>query len=163
MKYQDQTFRLKYDNRRLIENPKEISGERGLLDSVPVKDKKVCLNLRELSGMTGKLYDKWTYAPSKSLYKHEVETAVRVFIRGYLASECEYGLKKSDFKGYLEIITFIKRFCPDLRISKQSISNLKHRKSVSKTVPRLRVNEEFVGYVKTYLPHFREFEFLKGD
>lgn len=161
VKYNDHSFRLKFDNRRLINDPSSESLGVPLLDSSPLYDKTQCLNLRQIAKLTDPLYDKCTHTVSKTKYKSVVDTSIRVFIRGYLSENPQFGLKKSDFKGYSDIIEFITVFAPSASLTKQSISNLKHRKSVKRTVPCVGINKEFVAYVKSRIPHFKEDEFLK--
>lgn len=47
-----------------------------------------------------------------------------------------------------------------VKISEQSISNLKNRRLIWRPVPRNDENLKFVEYIKERLPHFRVEEFL---
>ena len=59
-------------------------------------------------------------------------------------------------KDYSSIINFIKVFKDDYRISKQSISNLKHRPLIKNQVPITDETLLFVNYVKSRYNHFDE-------
>lgn len=159
--YKDQTFRLKFDNRRLITNNNPKSEINNLLDSRPIKNAKACGDLRKLGNIMTKLYDKTTHTLTGSLYKSKVDLAIRNFIRLYLDNTPGYGLEKGTFKGYKDIIKFVKGFDKGARISKQSISNLKHRRVILQLVPNVRETREFVDYIKTIFPDFACHKFLK--
>lgn len=158
--YKDQTFRVKFDNRRLIESSTETEIVT-LRDSKPVENAKVCAELRSLGNILNSRFDKATHTLSGSLYKNMVDMAVRNFIRLYLADTPGYGLVKGTFKGYADIVKFVKGFDKSMRISKQSISNLKHRKLILQLVPNVRETREFVDYVKKVFPDFEVEKFLK--
>ena len=63
---------------------------------------------------------------------------------------------KSEVKDYSSIINFIKGFKIDYRISKQSLSNLKHRPLIKKQVPKTDETILFISYVKTKYSEFDE-------
>jgi hypothetical protein len=59
------------------------------------------------------------------------------------------------------VIEFIKGFDNKIKISKQSISNLKSRKMIFKTVPRSKETLKFIDYVKRKYKDFNDEEFFK--
>lgn len=122
-----------------------------------------CRRLRDLGNIMTKQYDKTTHTVSGSAYKSKVELAVRNFIRLYLNKDPGYGIVPGTFVGYKEIIEFVRGFGPtaDMRISKQSISNLKHRRIVLQMVPSTQETRDFVAYVKVIFPDFCEEKFLR--
>lgn len=87
-------------------------------------------------------------------YKSYVEVGIRSFIKGYLNEL--YGLKKSDFQNYQEIVDFVRGYEParNVKLSKQSISKLRNRRMIIKNVPRVKDVEEFAEYVKSKIKHF---------
>lgn len=166
--YCDQAFRLIHDNRRDIEETplcldSTVKPECRLRDSAPLMSKEKCSKLRKLASLTGKRYDKTTNQKAGSLYKNLPEIAVRVFIRDVLSNDPQLGLSKNDFKTYGDIIQLIKGCSATacVRISKSSISQLKNKSSVNRTVPRNESSEVFVKYVKNIYPAFKDSEFFK--
>jgi hypothetical protein len=165
----DQTIRLHYDNRRSIVEPSDFKGydmSNNLFDSKPLVSTLVCSQLRFLSKLAFKLpYLKSTpvRSSSKSVYKSYLEVGVRNFIKGYLSEEPCFGLKGSEFKRYNDLMSFIYGFdqAKDIKLSKQSVSNLKRRKLIFRPVPRTKENLEFMEYVVSKLPYFDKDSFLK--
>lgn len=94
---------------------------------------------------------------SKS-YKSYIETSVRAFVKACLTDndDCRYGIPKNYFKNYKEIINFINKheLAKDVKITESSISQLKNRRSISRTVPRTKENESFVEYLKLTFSNF---------
>jgi len=165
MVYKDQIFRLQYDNRRIIIVPKGLENNIDfssiLLDSKPVPNKEYSKNLRFMSKLhKQRLYNKQSSILSGNKYKDYTDLAIRTFIKGLLSNPPKYNLEDglSDYSG---IIEFLRKFNSSLKISKQSISNLKNRKMIFKSVPRTKENQEFVEYVKTKYPNFDDKTFFQ--
>lgn len=163
----DQVFRMLYDNRRQIvepENNTETNMSDKLFDSTPLFNKLDCLKQRFLSRLPFSLpFHKNTSKTRTSKYKSYLDVAVRNFIKGYLSKETCFGLKGDEFKTYKDLMNFIygNVSAKDVRLSKQSISNLKHRKIILRPVLKTKETLEFCKYLKEKLPHFNEELFLK--
>jgi len=165
----DQKIRMLYDNRRIIEETKGYKGfdmSVNLFDSKPFTTPLECSRQRFISRFAFKLpYLKAApvKANYKSIYKSYLEVGVRSFLKRYLAEKPFFGLKGNEFKGYKELISFITGYdqTNGIKISKQSISALKHRKLILRPVPNTRENIAFAAYLKTVLPHFDDASFLK--
>lgn len=175
--HKDQSFSLTYDNRReIIVNDAYNDNGTGpfktkdvnnaclrLLDSVPLSDKKECLNLRKIASLSKNKYDKTTHLTNNTKYKSMLDIAIRVFIRGYLSDPPKFGLLVNDFDGYDDIIKFVKSFDTSKKsLTKQSISNLKKRNTVNRAVPRSKETMAFTEHVKKRFPLFNGESFLKG-
>jgi hypothetical protein len=169
MMFKDQTFRLFFDNRRMMLEPENFDTfdlSDKLLDSAPLKDIEECRKLRFFSTFHRTiLYNKMTSKSRDTKYKNTLEIAVRSFIKGLFSEQPLFGLEqhKSRFKSYKDLIEFIHNHEPCKRISltPQSLSNLKNRKILIKPVPRTKETEEFIKYVKMELEHFNEINFFK--
>lgn len=165
--YRDQVFRLVFDNRRLITVPKDIDPNNTdfssmLLDSSPLQTAEQCAILRGVGKLHHKKpYNKMSSTLTGNKYKRYSDLAVRNFIKGLLSNPVLYNLGGLEFKDYASIIEFVKGYDGGVKISKQSISNLKNRQMVIKSVPRLPETEAFVKYVKDRYPAFNETEFFK--
>jgi len=163
--YKDQKFRLQYDNKRLIIIPKgyedTIDFSNILLDSVPVPNKEFSKILRFLSKFHKQsIYSKGTSVSSGNKYKNYIDLAVRNFIKGLLSNPQKYNLN-TEITSYSEIIEFVQGYDDKIKISKSSISHLKGRKMIFKTVPRTKETLKFVDYIKTRYKDFNEEEFFK--
>jgi hypothetical protein len=103
---------------------------------------------------------------SKS-YKSYIETSVRCFIKACLSDDItkRYGIPKGLFKDYQSIINFIYEHEPaqEVKLSKSSISKLKIRNSISRTVPRTPENEAFIEYVSLQIKTFNSSLFFKEN
>lgn len=164
--YKDQMFRLQYDNKRLIIIPKgyenTIDFSNILLDSIPVPNKEFSKTLRFLSKFHKQsIYSKGTSTSSGNKYKSYIDLAVRNFLRGLLSNPPLYNLK-NEFTSYSEIVEFVQGYDDKIKLSKSSISHLKSRKMVFKTVPRTKVTMDFIDYVKIKFPEFDEVSFFAG-
>jgi hypothetical protein len=165
----DQTVRLHYDNRRSIVEPKDFTGydmSNNLFDSKPLESILVCSKLRFLSKLAFKipyLKSSPTRGSSKTAYKTFLEVGIRNFIKGYFSLLPCFGLKGTEFKRYQDLIDFIYGFyqAKDVKLSKQSISQLKRRRLILRPVPKTKENLEFVEYVVSKLPYFDKTLFLK--
>ena len=162
----NQTFRMFYDNRRqIIETEASLGFDMScsLLDSSPVESKKESLRLRFLSKLPFSLpYQVGTSKSQNSKYRSYLDVAVRNFIKGYLAKEPCFGLSGNEFKSYKELMSFIYGFesAKDIKLSKQSISNLKHRKIIFKPVLKTVETLTFTAYLKNKIPNFRDDLFI---
>jgi hypothetical protein len=176
--YKDRIFRLMYDNRRLIidedakgkgnffsldfRNSFDVSSV--LLDSRPLNSVEECARIRFISKIQiSNLYNRNTSKRSGNVYKQYLEIAVKNFIKGYLNKEPLFGLKGNEFKNYIELLEFIKGYEPakHIKLTSQSISNLKHRKMIFKPVVKRKETLDFIEYVKTKIKVFNENDFFK--
>lgn len=155
MKYKERSFRLKYDNRRKVMDPNDE--EDYLLDTKPLEDINKGAELRKLSNIfTKSVYNRQSSKSQRKSCKTVLETAIRSFLKDLLADESLYGLEKhrQDFPEYRDIIKFIKDFGYN-SISKTSLSMMKKRKMIRKSVTKTKETIEFTDYVKKRLPGFR--------
>jgi hypothetical protein len=162
--YKDQIFRLQFDNKRQIIIPKgyenTIDFSNILLDSNPVPNKDFGKTLRFLSKFHKQsIYSKGTSVSSGNQYKNYVDLAVRNFIKGLLSDPQKYNLN-TEINSYSELIEFVKGFDDKIKISKSSISRLKSRKMIFKTVPRTKETMKFIDYVKKKYTEFDEDSFF---
>jgi len=175
MKYKDQIFRLFYDNRRDILEPRNLSCEAGvansydfsniLLDSNPLNSVEDCSNLRFLSKFQrDKIYNKHTNKKSGNKYKNTLEIAIRNFIKAYFSKIPEFGLRGDEFLSYKELKDFIISYEPakNFHLTRQSISNLKQRKIIFKPVPLTQETLDFITYVKSKITYFNDKDFFKS-
>ncbi len=148
--YRDMKFRLQYDNKRLIVDDNKVHDvSRILLDSRPYEQVKDCQNIRNISRLNKTTsYNRLSSTPSSKVYKSSVELAVRNYIRGLYADPPMYGLN-NDFENYRELIDFIHCYDKNIKVSKDSISKLKNRKTIPKLVPRTPESSMFINYIKT--------------
>jgi len=162
----DKKFRLHYDNKRLIILPEELENTIDfsdiLLDSKPVSNSEYSRILRFLSKFHKQSqYNKQTSTSMGNVYRSYVELAVRNFVKGLLSSPQKYNLN-AEVISYSEIIDFVKGFDDKIKISKHSISKLKNRETVFKTVPRTKETLKFVDYIKQKYTGFDENSFFVG-
>jgi predicted proteasome-type protease len=81
-------------------------------------------------------YNRLNAIRQTSKYKSFLEIGVRNFIKACVASELNYGLRGDEFVSYSDIIAFIndlksnKAVKVPIKVTKQSISNLKNRKLI---------------------------------
>lgn len=160
-KQSDRNFSIEYDNRRSI-----IETEKSFLDSNPWKNVIEYGKIRVLKNTVSKPVFNKSYIESMSKsYRSQLETSVRSFIKACLASEAlnRYGIPEGSFKGYKNIIEFVYGYEParEVKISLSSISRLRHRNTISRTVPRTEENESFIKYVKDTFNNFEEDRFFK--
>ena len=161
MVHSDKKYRLVYDNRRVIIESKTPSGEPFLFDSKPVPSVGYCNNLRSLAKLPRSVvYNQYSSTIRVNKYKNHTDLAIRSFLKGLLSHPPRFGLV-NDFENYTEIVNFIKKFDPSVRISKSSISNLKNRAVFIKSVPINTRTLEFVEYVKTRFPAFEPYNYFE--
>jgi hypothetical protein len=174
--YKDQKFRMLFDNRRQI---LESAGYKGydlsdkLLDSVPHPNTSTALRARFVSRFPFTLPFNKQYSGSKvkNLYNNYLEIGVRNFIKSYVSKEPLFGLLGTEFKTSSDLITFISEFdstkvceirgLSKIKVTRQSIWNLRHRRLIWRPVPHTPENIAFTNYVKQRLPHFQDTDFLK--
>jgi hypothetical protein len=167
MLQKDQTFRLHYDNRRLITNITSADAFLELLDSKPLDDVLQCAGLRSI----GKLHKQKNYNRQSSLvfsnrYNSMLDLAIRNFVKGYLADPVKFNLPSDAFKTYTEIIEYIMKYdALALRVGKikltvNIISKLKNRNQMIKIVPKTEETLNFVNYLKIRFPQFDDESFF---
>jgi len=128
-----------------------------LLDSLPLIDSDKCFNIRSIANrFRVNDYNQRTSKSQNTKYKDYTDLAIRNFIKCLLMKPSMYPEIALSLKDYSSIIKFIKVFKVDYRISKQSISNLKHRPLIKNQVPRSDETLLFVNYVKSKYNHFDE-------
>lgn len=164
--FKDKKFRLHYDNKRLIILPEELENTIDfsdiLLDSKPVSNSEYSRVLRFLSKFNKQsLYNKQTSSSSGSIYRSYLELAVRNFIKGLLSNPQKFNLN-TEVTSYSDLIKFVKDFDNEIKITKQSISNLKNRQIIFKTVPRTKETLKFIDYVKEKYKDFDDESFFVG-
>jgi len=163
----DQVFRMFYDNRRMIKEPNNNTDSdmsNKLFDSTPLHNNMECLHQRFLSRLPFSLpFHKNTSKTKSPKYKSFLDVAVRNFIKGYLSKQPCFGLKGDEFKSYKDLMKFIygNVSAKDIKLTKQSISNLKHRKIIFRPVLKTKETMEFTKYLKDNIPYFKEELFLK--
>ena len=158
-KYSDRSFSLEYDNKRcIIETPDE------LLNSVPWKDVSEYGKIRILKDtITKPVFTKGFVESQSKGYKSYIETSVRGFVKACLTNKDRYGIPVDAFKDYKSIIEFIHNYEParEVKLSLSSLSKLKHRNTISRTVPRTAENESFIAYVQQHIKDFEADRFFK--
>lgn len=155
VKYSDKSYSFEYDNKRRI-----IENEGCILDSVPWHSISEYGKIRLLkTTITKPVFSKGYIESQSKSYKSYIETSVRGFIKACLSNNenLRFGIPFNSFKNYKSIIDFIHGFEPakEVKMSISSISKLKNRNVISRTVPRTPENELFILYVKE---HFKDFE-----
>lgn len=157
MVYKDQTFRLHYDNRRMINlyESKDVEDITStLLSSQPLRSTLHCSTLRSLSKIHKvKVYNRESSQVSSNQYRNKLELAIRNFVKGLLAVPVRYNLPADEFKTYAEIIKFVDGHRKS-KLTEGAISKLKNRKQVYKIVPRTQETLAFAEYVKIRFPQF---------
>lgn len=137
-----------------------------LFDSKPFATVEECSKQRFISKFDFRLPYLVTSpvrANTRKSYKNFLEVGVRNFIKGYLGQTPCFGLRGDEFNRYNDLMNFIYGFdqAKDIKLSKQALSNLKHRKIIIRPVPNTRENVAFVKYIKETIPYFDGVSFLK--
>ena len=161
----DQAFRLFYDNRRKIIEPLQRRQDKLLLlDSEPLRDIYHCKSLRFLSKFPITLPYYKNNNKISANYKSSLEVGVRNFIKAYYCKNEKFGLNGFEFRYAKDMVSFIYDFKSnkDIKVSIHSISKLKNRKMIWHPVPPTKENIQFVDYIKSKFPYFREDLFLKN-
>jgi hypothetical protein len=88
---------------------------------------------------------------------------VRGFIKACLTDkpELRYGIPIGHFENYQNIIDFVYKHTNEVKLSYSSLSHLKNRNTISRTIPRTPDNEKFIEYVKQEIPSFNDDLFFK--
>lgn len=153
----DKTFRMLYDNRRIIED-KKSDNPTNLLDSKPMNDVEECELLRYISKLPiNTEYHKNT-SPTNLKYKNYLDVAVRTFIRGLFSNS--YGLKSAQFNSYKDLINFVKEYKQDYNLTENIISQLKRRSVNRRKIVVTKEIVDFAEYVKNRIPEFDKESFL---
>ena len=162
MQYRDQQFRMHFDNKRVLQTTENTTDEI-LFDSLPLKSVKQGENFRAISKITKvKQFTKYSNIKDSMLKYEKIEDlAINNFVKGLLMEPPMFNLSKDKFKSYEDIVTFVKRFKPSVKMNEQKIAMLKYRKIKLKSVPKLKATEEFVNYVKNHLVEFDSDSFFR--
>jgi len=166
MQYRDQLFRMHFDLRRVLNWETTIpSTIEVLIDSKPLLDLEQGHNLRVIGRLAkNKLFGKFTSAGRrKRKYKNAKEVVVRNFIKGLVSTPPLFNLKRSELFTNKCIIDYINAYDPTIKISENSISQLKRYVSSVKWVPLQKTKEsvEFINYVKITFKDFDEDSYYK--
>lgn len=96
-------------------------------------------------------------------YRSRVETSVRGFVKACLSDTNRYGIPEGLFASYKDLIAFVYEFVSpqDVKLTPSTLSNLKHRKTISRTVPRTPENDAFINSVKKTIPSFEDEAFFR--
>lgn len=160
--YKDRSFSLEYDNKRcILEKNKSC-----LLDSKPWNNVNEYGKIRLLKEtITKPVYVKGVMSSGSKNYKSYIETSVRGFVKACLSDNLNnrYGIPIDRFTSYKSIIDFVYNYEPakEVKLSYSSMSHLKNRNSISRTVPRTPENEAFIAYVKDNIKDFNTDLFFK--
>lgn len=165
-KHSDRSFSIEYDNRRrILDNSDSIYNNVILLDSLPWQRVTDYGKIRILKNAISKpVYNKHFVGSSSKSYKSYIETSVRGFIKACLSDiNNRYGIPVGYFKGYKSIIDFVYGYKPArvVKLSLSSVSRLKNRNTISRTVPRTVENEMFISYIKETFSDFDDDRFFK--
>lgn len=161
MIYKDQTFRMRFDNRRQI-----IESADTFKDSKPWDGVEAPRRIRELLKVVRtEPYSKLLTIKSSNKYKNVTEVSIRNFIKGYFNFDgALFGLKGDEFMNYNEIVEFVKEFTTlnniKYNVTTKSISKLKNRNNIIKQVPRDENTLKFVEYIIKKFPYFKEADFF---
>jgi hypothetical protein len=139
--YKDQKFRMFYDNRREVIEPEGFIGydlSNTLLDTKPLVNIIQAQKRRFISKFPYTYsYNKLSSSRLSTKYRSYLEVGVRNFIKGCVSKESYFGLRGDEFKSYKELMSFIYDFestkgikLSKVKISEQSISNLKNRRLI---------------------------------
>ena len=163
MKYRDQLFRLHYDNRRVLRWESSIPGAvEKLVDSDPIVAVEECKNLRYIGMLhKQKMYSKFTAGGLlKNKYVCQEEVAVRHFLKGLVTSPPSFNLPSNPFKSNKEVIDFLKRYKPGLRLTPDRVSKYRVRVMKMSKIQRSKASEAFVKWVTQHFPTFDESSFF---
>lgn len=166
--YKDRSFSVEYDNKRCILDPNKnyYLYRKGLLDSKPWNNVIEYAKIRVLKDtITKPVFVKGIVSSQSKSYKSYIETSVRGFVKACLSENVNkrYGIPIDWFSSYKSIIDFIHGYEParEVKLSYSSMSNLKYRNTISRTVPRTTENEGFIAYVKDNIVDFKTDLFFK--
>lgn len=147
--FNDQKFRLMYDNKRLIIDSKDPNTK--LLDSKPLSKSDIGELLRYIGNLPKSKQYSLNSGSTNNKYNSNIELISRNFLKALLKNEL--GLDINKFSNYKEIVMFLRNYSDDINISENYISQLKRRGNYVK-IPWSIEAEKFVNYVKVKFPNF---------
>ena len=147
--FNDQKFRLMYDNKRLIIDSKDPNTK--LLDSKPLSKSDIGELLRYIGNLPKSKQYSLNSGSTNNKYNSNIELISRNFLKALLKNEL--GLDINKFSNYKEIVMFLRNYSDDINISENYISQLKRRGKYVK-IPWSIEAEKFVNYVKVKFPNF---------
>lgn len=158
--YKDRKYSLDYDNKRCI-----IDGQKeGLKESKPWGTIVPYQRIRTLTKVVNTpVFEKYVTKSQSKGYKSYIETGVRGFIKACLRESEKYGIEKGYFSNYASLIDFI-HGCEEARevkLTSSSISRLKSRNTLTRSVPRTKENELFISYVSSRITNFNRDLFFR--
>lgn len=161
MEYNDQIFRLHFDNRRVIQESPDF--HEGMLDSKPVTKASDALIMRDI-GKIGKnsVFHKNTSIANKvSKYSSYAEVCERVFLKWIFCDSHNSNV----FRSHSEILEFFRSYNKNTKVNLNTIGIIKHRYSNTRFTKHQVFKDEnslkFVNYIKTKFPEFNEVDFFK--
>jgi hypothetical protein len=119
--YRDQKFRMHFDNKRVIID----SRGKELKDSTAVTSVKHCENLRFISKLPKlKMYSKYsnTAGGDNGRYNSNEDVVIKSFLKGLLAEPPLFALHRSGLKDYNSILTYLKEYKPDIKMTVGNIA-----------------------------------------
>lgn len=133
----------------------------GLEYTIPFVNKDECINYRSISKRNRlKDYNSLTSHVSPLLKistgRKHTSLAVVHFVKMLLSDKPQFSGMMGVFTNYNDIVNYIHAFDNSVKISKQSISNLRNRKIIQKQIPKNEDTLRFVEYIKIKFPDFRE-------
>jgi hypothetical protein len=105
------------------------------------------------------LYGKYTTSVGSNKYGASDEIAVRKFLKGVLSSPPLFNLPTGYFETRAELVSYVKGYNPDLKISLESLSRYKNRSVKLGLVQKSKETRKFVDFVRTTFPNFDENSF----
>jgi hypothetical protein len=124
--YSDQSFRIMYDNKRII-----VDSNNNLLDSVPLNKADIGELLRYIGNLPKtKQYSRNSSSVNLNKYSYNIELIARNFVKALLNNQL--GLDINSFENYKHIVSFLSKYSNDIKISENYISQLKRRGSFVK-------------------------------
>lgn len=163
--YRDKSFSIEYDNKRRVVGPWSLSST--MYDTVPwftINDYRKIRVLKDTVNTPVFVKGAYTTGGVSKAYKSTIETSIRAFIKAAFSDSERFGIPVNEFKTYKNIIDFIHGYdlAKGVKLTKTGISNLKCRKTISRTVPRTKETEGFVEYVKEHIKEFDSDRFFKN-
>ena len=172
MVVKEQTFRLLHDNRRKMDHFEFIKKSLinfdqsyVLRDSQPLNNITECKTLRFLSKFPITIpFNKNNTNRAKTTYKSNHDLVIRNFIKAYYCTNEKFGLKGTEFRFAKDLIKFINGMesTNDIKVTVQSISNLKNRRLIWRPVPKNEVTIKIINELKLKIPHFNVELFMKS-
>jgi hypothetical protein len=124
--YSDQIFRIMYDNKRII-----VDSDNTLFDSIPLRQADIGELLRYISSLPKtKQYSRNSSSINLNKYNSNIELITRNFVKALLNNQL--GLNLNSFENYKHIVSYLRKYDNDIKISENYISQLKRRGSFVK-------------------------------